>query len=353
MRLATSCAAGAIVVATSLAAQPRQADGIQASWIAPHVRFLSDSTLQGRDTGSAEYQIAANYVASQFEMLGLKPGGDNGSYFQKLRVRKSAVVTGSASLILDDAAGQHALQFDREFLLHPSSIDTAMDVSAPLVFVGFSIVAPEAHYDDYAGVDARGKIVVFLPGPSAVQPVDVRGMRSTMAERAAAAKAHGAVGMIELLPGVDIDAAREHYVRQLDATQWLDDDGRPHSGFFGDVAFAMVTREGAAAMLRQFPQPLEQVREKLKAGPFSFPLNARATLRARFEHRDMTTVNVAAVRPGSDRSNEYVVYSAHLDHDGVSDYFTARSTTPAAPRPSWLTRARSWRRRRRIVPSCS
>ncbi len=320
---------GAIVVFSSIAlVQPggggqaldAAVNAIQPSWIAPHVRFLSDSTLEGRDTASPGYQIGANYVAAQFELLGLKPAGDHGTFFQAVPIRKSAVAEGSASLEIESASGRRSLRYDREFLVHASGAEDGIDASGPLVFVGHSVSAPDYHYDDYASIDVRGKIAVFLPGLPGSLPPDVAAVYSRLGSRIQSAHDHGAVAVIEIAPGATVDNLRELTIRQQDATMWLDGSGHAHSIHFGG-GYAMVTKEAVAAILSGQPHSIQEINAALKNGPFSFALNVKATLRARFEHHDTSTVNVAAVLPGRELPGEYVVYSAHLDHDGVSEYF--------------------------------
>lgn len=296
------------------------ADAIEPSWIAPHVRFLSDSLLAGRDTGSPGYQIGANYVAAQFESLGLKPAGSNNSYFQTVPIRKSTIAPGSAVLEIEGPTGKQALAFDKQFLVHPSGAEDAIDASGEMLFVGYGISAPEAHYDDYAGIDAHGKIVIFLPGIPASLERDVAAVHSRLAVRVANAKAHGAVAAIEIAPNGAVDALRERAIRQMDATMWLDQSGHAHNLHAGG-AYAMITKEGFAAIAPSLGHSFEEIQQHLKQGPFSFAMNGRATLRAHFDHHDSKTVNVVALLPGRERPQEYVVFSAHLDHDGVSDFF--------------------------------
>lgn len=279
------------------------------------MRFLSDSTLEGRDTGSFGYDVAAHYVAAQFQLLGLEPAGDHGSYFQTVHIRKTTIVPGSATLTV----GVQSLQFQNEFFIHAGGDDDGIDVTGPLVFAGFGVTAPEHHFDDYAGIDAHGKIVVLLSGSPTTLARDERALYSVMNTRMRNAKAHGALAVILLNP--DIPAAKEQELeRQFDATSWVDASEHAHSISFAGT-YGIIPKEGIAAIFANAGKTIADVRKDLSSGPHSFDMNAQATLRARFEHHDKDTVNVAATLKGTDRAKEYVVYSAHLDHDGVSDYF--------------------------------
>ena len=296
------------------------AERIRPEWIVPHVRFLSDSALEGRDTGSRGYEIAAKYVAAQMEAVGLKPAGDHGSYFQDVRIRKSFVVPSSAALEVENATGKHAFAYDRDFIVHASGTEEGIDASGPLVFVGYGISAPAYHYDDYAGVDVRGKIAVFLPGIPISLPRDVEAVEGRVGTRVRAAKQHGAIAVIDIAPNQKIDVLREHSVRQLDATDWVDENRAAHNPFVED-AFATISADGFNTFFAGQPHTMAEIRDGLKKGPFSFAMNGRATLRAKFEHQDSTTENVVGVLPGRELPNEYVVLSAHLDHEGVSNFF--------------------------------
>ena len=314
--------AAVIAFASAVGAAPPSAPddaaaAIQPSWIAPHVQFLADAALEGRDTGSRGYDIAAKYVAAQFAQLGLKPRGDDGTYFQKVPIRTSTVVPASASLTIDAGSGPQPLEYDREFFVHASGTEDGVDATGRLVFVGYGVTDPERHYDDYAGVDVRGAIVVFLPGTPPSLPRDVRAVDSLMTDRVTNAKAHGARACILLFPNSNADGIREHWIRQAGATMWLDKAGHAHNIHFGD-AFAIIPGERTAAILGT--HTFQEVSDRLKKGNDSFDLGRTATLRARFAHRDSTTVNVAAVF-GGELGTEFVVYSAHLDHDGTSAFF--------------------------------
>jgi len=291
---------------------------IAPSWIAPHVRFLSDSTLEGRDTASRGYDLAANYVATQFELLGLEPGGDHGTYFQTVPIRKSSVA--SASLVLDSPSGAHELQLGRDFFVHASGGEDGIDAAGPLIFASFGVTVPENHYDDYVSVDVRGKIVVLLPGTPASLPLDVRAVHSTLKSRVHNAKAHSALAVVVLWPDMPAALVQEKQIRQLDATMWIDTNGRAQALEYGD-GYAIVPKEGVGAILANQPLSIQELRKRTAEHPFWADLNAKATLRARFDHLDMKTVNIAAIVRGGDLASEYVAYTAHLDHDGVSQYF--------------------------------
>ena len=202
--------------------------------IRAHIRFLSDSALEGRAPDSHGYQIAARYVAAQLEAMGLRPAGLGGTWFQQVPLRKALLDTSkSAMTLLADGpgsrAGGQAFVDGRDYVLTGDVTHPEYTLEAPVVFVGFGVTAPEESYDDYAGLDVRGKIVLtFYGAPSSFEST-VRAFYSDDVEKTKNALAHGAVGMINtLLPedwkrwpwDWDVPQFR------MGSTNWLDQTGR-------------------------------------------------------------------------------------------------------------------------------
>src|SRR5215467_5874080 len=133
------------------------------------VEALANDGMQGRETGSEAYRKAARYVASQFEQAGLKPAGIDG-YFQPVAFTGRKIVEPECSLelIRNGKAEKVQLGDDATISLR---VDPAPSVEAPLIFAGYGLTVPEMKYDDLAGLDLRGKIVVYLAGA----PNDVPG----------------------------------------------------------------------------------------------------------------------------------------------------------------------------------
>jgi hypothetical protein len=127
-----------------------------------HVRYLADDRLQGRLTGSAGYREAASYVAARFKEYGLAPAGTNG-YFQPVRFEVLRVAAAESRLALARDGRAAALSLGRDALLS-SRQPQPKELAAPLAFVGYALHLPEAGYDDFAGQDLRGKVVVYLNG---------------------------------------------------------------------------------------------------------------------------------------------------------------------------------------------
>ena len=131
-----------------------------------HIRFLADDLLEGRGTGTRGYKLAANYVAAHFEALGLEPAGGDGTYFQPVPLRKVDLEPGRSSVSLSQNGRTRTLQYPEDYLLDAWMANNFQDaetsVTAPVVFVGYGVTAPELDHDDYAEVDVRGKIVAMF-----------------------------------------------------------------------------------------------------------------------------------------------------------------------------------------------
>jgi hypothetical protein len=135
---------------------------IRAAAVRAHMRFLSDSLLEGRYPGTRGYEIAARYVASQMEAMGLQSAGEQGTWFQKVPFLRAANDGSKSSLVLFNGTREVALKDQEDYIFYSEVTHTDGAVEAPVVFVGYGITAPELNYDDYAGVDVRGKIVAMI-----------------------------------------------------------------------------------------------------------------------------------------------------------------------------------------------
>lgn len=311
----------ALVIAGPLAAQParqpRVSTGtIQPEWIAAHVRFLADPLLEGRETATRGGELAAKYVASQFETLGLKPLGRDGSFLLPVPLRVSAGVPSRTSLTVTAGGRTESWRWGREFFLHADKRARDAAMKGGVVFVGWGVSAPEHGYDDYRGVDVRGKwALMFFGGPAALGP-DHRGYFASLAVKESAARSHGALGVITALPGPG--PLVEEKFDQLEGFGWLDEAGEPQSIFFERYTAIRLADSGVAKLFGVAGRDWTEVLRQLGSGPQSFPIDASLELVAAFEHRTTSASNVAGVWEGSDPrlKHEYLVYSAHLDHVG-------------------------------------
>src|SRR5712691_2216654 len=127
-----------------------------------HVRYLSHDLLEGRGTGQRGGDIAAEYMATQFAEYGLKPAGDNGSYLQKVPlVGITTLPETQFSLAPKQGTTMHLKALD-EYVAFDQTQQPQSDVDSEIVYVGYGIDAPEYNWDDYKGVDGKGKVLLML-----------------------------------------------------------------------------------------------------------------------------------------------------------------------------------------------
>ncbi|GAO39771.1 peptidase M28 family protein [Sphingomonas changbaiensis NBRC 104936] len=289
-----------------------------------HVAFLADDLLEGRDTGSRGHEIAARYVASQFAGLGLKPGGDGGSWYQQVTFQKTRRGDTPGTLTLSGAKGSQRWTHGQDVIIGINPREAKTDLSAPIVFVGYGLADKSLGIDDYQGLDVRGKIVVALNGFPKGMPSEVGAHLSE--DKGNAAVEHGAVGLI----GIDTNltaATRPWAVRQRysDGSRfnWIGADGQPHEDAPGLRASAGVDDTVAAALFAGAPHTLDQIRaeaERDGGRPKGFPLAGTVRVVAQTASERLTSPNVIGVLPGSDPAlaPQVVILSAHLDHIGIS-----------------------------------
>lgn len=286
-----------------------------------HVTFLADDLLEGRDTGTRGYDIAANYVASQFIAMGLKPAGPDGSFFQKLTVRE-ARLDGTPKLTLTFGGKDTVLADTAQVLVRPSLTDQAVAVEAPLVFAGFGFDRPDLGFDDYKGLNVKGKIVVVLTGFPKGTPSELGAHLNS--EKAVMAMKRGAVAVISVPTTEDI--ARRPWARRVEisdgpAKGWVGSDGKAFSRTGAIKSSVTLNPDAAAPLFAAAGKPLAKIladANKTGGRPKGFDLKAKASLTFANAWKDVVSENVVAMLPGSDPqvASEFVGMTAHLDHIG-------------------------------------
>ena len=286
--------------------------------------FLADDLLEGRDTGSRGHEIASLYIANEFKKYGLTPAGDNNSFMQRVGFRKGLLDTNSPQLSIVKKGESQALTFLDDFLVGPNLSHADASVEAELVFVGYGIVAPELEHDDYQGLDVEGKIVVVLTGKPASFTSEVGAHVSSRSLKEDYAADRGAVGYIT----IQTPAAEERrpydrsklYVN-MPRMAWVK-DGVAGNGRKELKASALLNLDSAKMLFEDAPIGLEAIFSQLENGEkvAGFDLPASLSLSYLTNHEDISSPNVVAMLEGSDPElkNEYVVYTAHSDHLGIS-----------------------------------
>ena len=160
--------AGALASLAFVSARSAPASGepaFSADRFRSHVEFLADDLIEGRETGTRGHRLAALYVAEQFRALGLKPAGENGTWFQAVKLQERSLAAGTTpTLTLSGPGGAQTYANAGHVTLSPSALETTTRFEAPLVFVGFGLDDRAHGFDDYRGLDVRGKVVVALSG---------------------------------------------------------------------------------------------------------------------------------------------------------------------------------------------
>ncbi|MET0307794.1 MAG: M20/M25/M40 family metallo-hydrolase [Sphingomonas sp.] len=284
-----------------------------------HIEFLADDVLEGRDAGTRGYAVAARYVATRFEALGLKPSGPDGSWYQQVPLAQYALDTSKPATL--GVGGTHFVN-GSDILMGatPRGGGGTQTLSADAVFVGYGLDASARGHDDYAGVDVTGKFAVMLQALPKGLPDPVGAMDA----RASTAAKHGAIGIVYLIAPTEAktfpwSAANSYYARPQ--TSWLTPEGTPAGidpriqvGFYASDKVAGALFEGA-------PMPADAVFAAATAGSDikSFPLLPKLTTSRTSTVKSMTSPNVLGLLPGSDPklSKEVVLLSAHLDHEGL------------------------------------
>jgi hypothetical protein len=154
--LAAPAALAAQTPATSAAA--RVASALDARVLRAHIEFLADDALEGRAPGTRGGATAARYIATQFERIGLEPAGDSGTWYQRVPI----ISLTPEPTLAAERPSVGPLAWKKDFVMWSMRNDSLVDARADAVFVGYGIVAPEYGWNDYAGVDAKGKIVITL-----------------------------------------------------------------------------------------------------------------------------------------------------------------------------------------------
>ena len=305
--------AAALVITAVPALLARQSE-IDRWW--SHVVFLSDDSMQGRQTGSPEHRKAAEYVAEQFKKAGLKPGAGT-SYLQPVDFISREVVEGTSSLAIVRDGVEMPIKLGEEAMLN-MRVDHAPSVDAAMVFAGHGLIIPEIKHDDLTGLDLKGKVAVVLTGlpPGSEGPL---GSHYSQV-RWQGLRAAGAIGTLQIQnpKGQDVPWERQMPTRFLPQMALADtsmDEGA------GQLLNAPVNPAHAEKLFTGSGHTFKDILDLANAGkPLpKFPLQGRIRSKVTVKRTPLRSENVVGILPGTDSrlKNEYVVVTAHLDHLGV------------------------------------
>ena len=285
-----------------------------------HLQFLSSDLLEGRGTGQRGGDLTVAYLESQAMAAGLKPGNGS-SYRQSVKIAGVKAAPEASSVVLEAGGKAQALTFGKDWVWAPGDATAVHAMDAELVFVGYGITAQEQSWDDYKGIDVKGKVLVMMvndPMPTAAEPDRFGGKGLTYYGRWTykfeEAARHGAAGV--LLIHTDASASYGWSVVQ---TSWMAERFQLASGKGGSALQGWMTESTARALFQASGLELDALRAAAESRNFKpVAIEARVKGETRAEVRLVEQFNVAGIVPGTDPKlkDEVVIYSAHWDHLG-------------------------------------
>jgi Zn-dependent M28 family amino/carboxypeptidase len=288
------------------------------------VESLANDGMEGRDTGSPGHKRAAEFVAAEFKKAGLEPAGVNG-YIQPVMFKSRRILEEKSSLVLVPSSGgaakPEALTLGEDATIS-MRVDPAPSLEAPLVFVGYGLNIPERNINDFAGLNLKGAIVVYISATPKSLPGPLQAHFGSAAERWQMYRAAGAVGTISIAnpKSMDIPWARSTLARLHPAKALADPSLQDGAGQQLSIAMNPAHADKLlAGSGHTFNELLALVDAGQPVPGFALPWRLKATTAV--ERTDVESQNVAGILRGSDatRRNEYVAVSAHLDHLGVGE----------------------------------
>lgn len=315
--------ATAVILAASVAPLTAQteadrvAQAVDSGSYRAHLQFLSSDLLEGRGTATRGGALAALYIATQFQRLGLLPMGDSGTYYQQVPI----VALTPDPTLRTTAQGEHRYAYRDDYVLWSMRNDTLVSLSAEPVFVGYGIVAPEYQWDDYAGIDARGKIVICLvndPGlrDSTIFEGKVLTYYGRWTYKIEEAARHGAVGILMIHT-----AESATYPWSTVTSSWTGEQVRLEQPPTSLLAAGWIRDSSAAVLFRDGGQDLERLTNLAWTRKFKpVPLGLTINLTVRSAIRRSGTVNVIGrLRGRGPHAPEAIVIGGHYDHFGIRD----------------------------------
>lgn len=288
--------------------------------IRSHIQYLADDRLLGRMPGTEGYQLAVDYVIDQYKSIGVEPAGENGTYLQQVKIRKALTDSGASFISKDNLGNATNLEFGKDYVIFPSAVETQTSLEAPLVFAGFGISAPDLGYDDYAGINAEGKVVVVMRGAPDKFSSTVAASSMDIGKTLQTAADHGAVGVI--MAFTNPAAGVPDISRGVNSVLGPDGEVAVSRYYVSDDVklFSIISGETMAKFLASAELDFNTVLKSLKNGnPTSAPLPTSIRTSYSSSHQDIDSYNVIGKITGSDPllKDEFVVHSAHLDHVGI------------------------------------
>ena len=289
--------------------------------IRAHVKYLASDELEGRGMNQKGGDLAAQYIADQFKAYGLKPAGDNGTYFQKVPMVGVQTLSDTTATLIPNSGSPLPLKLLDDYVTTNEAQTPTADMDAPIVFVGFGITAPEYHWDDYKGYDLKGKVaLLFLSEPLSDDSTFFKGKALTYYGRWTykfeETARRGAVATL-IIHRTDLASYGWSVVRNSwgGEKSFLRLDGTPKleaaSWIQQDIARKLVAMGGLDL------DTLYQQSQSREFKPIELPVKLKAHIVSSVKPFDSR--NVLAMIEGSDaaRKSQAILYTAHYDHFGI------------------------------------
>jgi Zn-dependent M28 family amino/carboxypeptidase len=307
----------ALILLSGIATAAPDWPALGKAWWA-HVQYLADDKLEGRAIGTEGFARAAAYVTDQFQKAGLQPAGAQG-YAQNVDFNVLQLDEDNSSVEFIRDGKPEKIQFGKDGFLNP--IANAGSVDAPAVFIGYGLKIPEANFDDFAGQDLKGKIVVYVNGGPSSIATELKAHYQSTAERRRNIAASGAIGVITIPnpKAMEVPWSRIAGARLLQKMELANSDATAPSSRFAMI----VNPEQANKVFAGSGHTFAEIAANIgAAGPlphFPLPITIHATTAVK--RSTARSQNLIGVLPGSDSKlkNEYVAISAHLDHLGIGE----------------------------------
>src|SRR5229473_4389924 len=283
-----------------------------------YVEFLASDKLEGRNTGSEGHRKAAEFVAAKFERNGLKPAGTQG-YIQPVKFNTKELDESDSSLVIERAGKEQKLELGEDAIIG-TRVDPAPSVEAELCFVGYGLRVPDDKYDDFAGLDTKGKIAVYIGGAPSSMSSALAAHYQSGGQRWATLKSAGMIGAITIpnphhmdVPWSRTALSRFQMTMQL-AAPGMNETVGEQIAIAWNPAHADELFSGSGHTFDELVNEAEAGKQLPR-----FALPAKLKSKTMVKRGQVESQNLAAIYPGSDPKlkSEYVVMSAHIDHLGI------------------------------------
>src|SRR6476661_443000 len=297
-------------------------NAIDAEKIRATVKYLSDDALQGRGTGQKGGDMAADWIAAQLKSYGVMPAGDQGTYFQQVNFFGVTTDPKQTTFTFVPKSGPEiALKFADDYVANDQTHAQKSQIDAPLVYVGYGINAPEYKWDDYKGIDVKGKVLLMLVSePPSDDPNFFKGRALTYYGRWTykyeEAARRGAVGVV-LIHKTEMTSYGWEVVRNSwgGETSFLQEDKDPKLKSAGWIQLEAASKLAQAAGMDLDKMLHDATTRSFK--PMELPVSVKETIVSTV--RSFTSRNVLAQVKGSDpkAAQQAILYTAHYDHLGI------------------------------------